>query len=58
MEPDRATDILAQKYFRKGVFQMEDGTTGRETTVKQVAHRMAHCWRVWGERYDYFANSK
>ncbi|HEX2684501.1 MAG TPA: adenosylcobalamin-dependent ribonucleoside-diphosphate reductase, partial [Ferruginibacter sp.] len=27
----------------------------RETTVKQVAHRMAHCWRVWGERYDYFA---
>lgn len=50
-----ATDILAQKYFRKAGVPNEDGTTGRETTVKQVAHRMAHCWRVWGERYDYFA---
>jgi len=26
--------------------------------VKQVAHRMAHCWRVWGERYNYFATPK
>src|SRR6201991_3717067 len=50
-----ATDILAQKYFRKAGVPKEDGTTGRETTVKQVAHRMAHCWRVWGGRYDYFA---
>ena len=50
-----ATDILAQKYFRKAGVPQADGTTGRETTVKQVAHRMAHCWRVWGERYGYFA---
>ncbi len=50
-----ATDILAQKYFRKAGVPQPDGTTGRETTVKQVAHRMAHCWRVWGERYNYFA---
>jgi ribonucleoside-diphosphate reductase alpha chain len=50
-----ATDILAQKYFRKAGVPQQDGTTGRETTVKQVAHRMAHCWRVWGERYGYFA---
>ena len=33
-------------------------TTGRETSVKQVAHRMAHCWRVWGERNNYFASEK
>lgn len=52
-----ATDILAQKYFRKAGVPQADGTTGRETTVKQVAHRMAHCWRVWGERYDYFATA-
>jgi ribonucleoside-diphosphate reductase alpha chain len=52
-----ATDILAQKYFRKAGVPNEDGTTGRETTVKQVAHRMAHCWRVWGERYNYFAST-
>ena len=45
-----ATDILAQKYFRKAGVPQADGTTGRETSVKQVAHRMAHCWRVWGER--------
>ncbi len=50
-----ATDILAQKYFRKAGVPQTDGSLGRETTVKQVAHRMAHCWRVWGERYNYFA---
>ncbi|WP_462219860.1 vitamin B12-dependent ribonucleotide reductase [Ferruginibacter sp.] len=53
-----ATDILAQKYFRKAGVPQADGTTGRETTVKQVAHRMAHCWRVWGERYNYFATPR
>ncbi len=50
-----ATDILAQKYFRKAGVPQADGTSGRETTIRQVAHRMAHCWRVWGERYNYFA---
>jgi len=53
-----ATDILAQKYFRKAGVPQPDGTLGRETSVKQVAHRMANCWRVWGERYGYFASSK
>ncbi len=51
-----ATDILAQKYFRKAGVPQPDGTLGRETSVRQVAHRMAHCWRVWGERYGYFAS--
>jgi ribonucleoside-diphosphate reductase alpha chain len=51
-----ATDILAQKYFRKAGIPQADGSLGRETSVKQVAHRMANCWRVWGERYDYFAS--
>src|SRR5437867_3684162 len=50
-----ATDILAQKYFRKAGVPQADGSMGRETSSKQVAHRMAHCWRVWGERYGYFA---
>ena len=53
-----ATDILAQKYFRKAGVPQADGSTGREKSVKQVAHRMAHCWRVWGERYNYFASAK
>src|ERR687889_214717 len=53
-----ATDILAQKYFRKAGVPQADGTTGRETSVKQVAHRMANCWRVWGEKYGYFASEK
>ncbi|MCU7547946.1 vitamin B12-dependent ribonucleotide reductase [Chitinophagaceae bacterium LB-8] len=53
-----ATDILAQKYFRKAGVPQPDGTTGRETSVKQVAHRMANCWRVWGEKYGYFASAK
>ncbi|MBD0284671.1 MAG: ribonucleoside-diphosphate reductase, partial [Flavisolibacter sp.] len=53
-----ATDILAQKYFRKAGVPQPDGTTGRETSVKQVAHRLANCWRVWGERYGYFASER
>ena len=53
-----ATDILAQKYFRKAGVPQADGTTGGKQPLKQVAHRMAHCWRVWGERYGYFATPK
>lgn len=53
-----ATDILAQKYFRKAGVPQADGSLSRETTIKQVAHRMANCWRVWGERYGYFATKK
>ena len=53
-----ATDILAQKYFRKAGVPQPDGSLGRETSAKQVAHRMAHCWRVWGERNGYFATSE
>ena len=53
-----ATDILAQKYFRKAGVPQPDGSLGRETSAKQVAHRMANCWRVWGERYNYFASEK
>jgi ribonucleoside-diphosphate reductase alpha chain len=53
-----ATDILAQKYFRKAGVPQADGSVGRETSIKQVAHRMANCWRVWGERYGYFASAK
>ncbi|PSL49707.1 ribonucleoside-diphosphate reductase class II [Chitinophaga niastensis] len=53
-----ATDILAQKYFRKAGVPQPDGTLGRETSVKEVVHRMANCWRSWGERYDYFASAK
>lgn len=53
-----ATDILAQKYFRKAGVPQQDGSAGRETSVKQVAHRLAYCWRVWAERNDYFAEKR
>ncbi|HEX6181348.1 MAG TPA: vitamin B12-dependent ribonucleotide reductase [Chitinophagaceae bacterium] len=53
-----ATDILAQKYFRKAGVPQPDGSLGRETSAKQVAHRMANCWRVWAERYGYFASEQ
>ncbi len=61
-----ATDILAQKYFRKagvpqrdekgGVLLNDDGTvkTGSETSIRQVVHRMVGCWRSWGETHGYF----
>ncbi len=53
-----ATDILAQKYFRKAMVPQPDGTTGSEKSIKQVAHRMANCWKDWGMRYGYFASTK
>ncbi|PRY01227.1 ribonucleoside-diphosphate reductase class II [Pontibacter ummariensis] len=49
-----ATDILAQKYLRKAGVPQADGSTGAETSVKQVVHRMANCWTDWGIDYGYF----
>ncbi|MSQ90642.1 MAG: adenosylcobalamin-dependent ribonucleoside-diphosphate reductase [Phycisphaerales bacterium] len=53
-----ATDIVVSKYFRKaGVPQIAaDGTatTGPERSVRQVIHRLAGCWRHWGESQGYF----
>ncbi len=61
-----ATDIMVSKYFRKaGVPQFNpDGTpvlddagnpvTGPEKSVRQVVHRLAGCWRQWGEQHGYF----
>ena len=61
-----ATDILAQKYFRKaGVPQTdargrkvkgEDGKPlmGGERDARQVFHRLAGCWMEWGDKHGYF----
>ena len=61
-----AIDILAQKYFRKAGVPLEDehgnritnpdGTqkTGTERSARQVFHRLADCWRSWGEAHGYF----
>ena len=46
-----AVDILAQKYFRrKGI----DAANGGEQDSRQVFHRLAGCWRHWGESHGYF----
>lgn len=65
-----ATDVLAQKYFRKTGVPMdsEEGVPtyhseprkaeskkmGSENDARQVFHRMAGCWTHWGEKYNYF----
>ncbi len=61
-----ATDILAQKYFRKtGVPQRNakgeiirdkkgNPVTGSENSIRQVAHRLVGCWKDWGEKHNYF----
>ncbi len=64
-----ATDILAQKYFRKAGVPLKDGegktiadpasgqpSLASETSVKQIVRRLAGAWRHWGERYNYFAS--
>ena len=53
-----ATDILAQKYFRRAGVPQPDGSLGGERSIKQVAHRLANCWKKWGMEYGYFASPK
>jgi len=66
-----ATDIMVSKYFRKaGVpqFNSETGSvrvddkgnviTGPETSARQVIHRLAGCWRHWGEANGYFDSAE
>jgi ribonucleoside-diphosphate reductase alpha chain len=49
-----ATDIMVSKYFRKAGVPQADGTTGPEKSARQVIHRLAGCWRSWGEKHGYF----
>ena len=51
-----ATDIMVSKYFRKAGVPNVDGTpgTGPEKSARQVIHRLAGCWRYWGEKHNYF----
>ena len=61
-----ATDVLAQKYFRKaGVPLVDDAgkpivdengkqKTGSENDSRQVFDRLAGCWTHWGKSNGYF----
>ena len=64
-----ASDIMVSKYFRKAGVPSDGGpngianpdfppgdevTTGPEKSAKQVIHRLAGCWRHWGESHGYF----
>jgi len=68
-----ATDILAQKYFRKaGLLNGREPnseqhtldvgyqipTEDHETDSRQVFHRLAGCWRHWGEQNGYFDSAE
>ncbi len=55
-----ATDVLAQKYFRRrGVpLSPESTKTGGEHDARQVFHRLAGCWTDWGKRYGYFSSDE
>jgi ribonucleoside-diphosphate reductase alpha chain len=46
-----ATNILAQKYFRGTL-----GTVGRESSLKQVADRVADTITAWGVKDGYFVD--
>jgi ribonucleoside-diphosphate reductase alpha chain len=61
-----ATDIMVSKYFRKAGIPVLDeagkpkldehgkAVTGPEKSARQVIHRLAGCWRYWGEKHNYF----
>ena len=61
-----ATDIMVSKYFRKAGVPLRDESgaavanadgspvLGPEKSARQVIHRLAGCWRHWGEKHNYF----
>lgn len=49
-----ATDILASKYFKRANLPEIE----RETSVKQVMHRLALTWSNWGEKMGYFTTEE
>lgn len=68
-----ASDIMVSKYFRKAGVPTDGGpqgiaspdfnegdevTTGPEKSAKQVIHRLAGCWRYWGEKHGYFDSAE
>jgi ribonucleoside-diphosphate reductase alpha chain len=65
-----ASDIMASKYARKaGVPQYDENgkvirdkkgqpVLGAENGADQIISRMTGCWRMWGEKYGYFASKK
>src|SRR5688572_28123710 len=65
-----ATDIMVSKYFRKAGVPLKDSdgnlvrgadghvVTGPEKSAKQVIHRLAGCWRHWGESHGYFDSTE
>src|SRR3954469_12643154 len=54
-----ATDILAQKYFRKAGVKGTGGNPSgygdpeadHESDSRQVFHRLAGCWTHWGNKF-------
>ncbi len=68
-----ATDIMVSKYFRKAGVPEDGGEnglpvpgfdagktvkTGPEKSARQVIHRLAGCWKHWGESHGYFDSHK
>ncbi len=65
-----ASDILISKYVRKAGVPQRDGegkmlkdesgkpVLGAERSAEQVISRMSGCWRMWGEKYGYFASAE
>jgi ribonucleoside-diphosphate reductase alpha chain len=59
-----ATDILAQKYFRRAGVPRPDAppgpdgkpAMGGERDARAVFHRLAGCWTHWGASHGYFAD--
>ncbi len=65
-----ATEIIAHKYFRRAGVPLVDENnkpvldenskqkTGSENDSRQVFHRLAGCWRHWGEKFGYFDSAE
>jgi ribonucleoside-diphosphate reductase alpha chain len=49
-----ATRTGSSTGLETGATQASVGKTGPEKSAKQVIHRLAGCWRHWGETHGYF----
>lgn len=50
----RATDIVANKYFRKAGVPLTTGGHGAETSVRMLIHRIAHAIALAGQNQGYY----
>ncbi|MEM1165151.1 MAG: adenosylcobalamin-dependent ribonucleoside-diphosphate reductase [Planctomycetota bacterium] len=57
-QPPRTSEEVDEPSRRQDASATDPGPTGPEKSARQVIHRLAGCWRYWGESHGYFDSKK